>query len=105
MDRQKKRRRGGLLTAMMERQVDVKSLLKSVREIEDKTVLIAVAGNNGYDDEIITALILAFVENGEDPERQIVVPDLLWAGALLDHLDTQGFEITRKKLKRPENDR
>jgi len=84
----------------MLRQEDVKDLLRHVRSIEDKTTEIGMAGNLGYSDEVVTALILAQLENSEEPEREVVVPDLLWAGAILDHLDTQGYNIQRKRIKR-----
>lgn len=84
----------------MIKQENVKELLRHVRSIEDKTLEIGLVSNLGYPDEVVIALILAQLENSEDPDREVVVPDLAWAGAILDHLDTQGFVVKRKKIKK-----
>lgn len=89
-----------MLTDYMVRQEDVKDLLHQVREVEDKTTAIAMAAKLGYPDEVVVALILAQLENSEEPERDVVIPDLIWAGAILDHLDTQGFVIHQKKVRK-----
>lgn len=89
-----------MLTEMMVRQENVKQLLLEIREEKDKTLEIGLASKLGYPDEIVTALILAQLEHDENPSRDIEVMDLLWAGAILDHLDTQGFAIRRKMIRK-----
>ena len=89
-----------MLTDYMIRKEQVKELLREVRATEDKTVELGLAGNLGYSDEVVTAMILAQLENSEEPERDITLMDLLWAGAMLDHLDTQGFSVRQKKVKK-----
>lgn len=89
-----------MLTDYMIRKEQVKELLREIRATEDKTVELGLAGNLGYPDEVVTAMILAQLENSMEPERDITIEDLLWAGAMLDHLDTQEFSVRRKKVKK-----
>lgn len=90
------KRRGGLLREMSNRQLDVQETLSTVRETEDKTIVDGLAGNLGYDDDVVTAVVLVLVEMATDGEKEITPEDLVFAGEFLDHLDTQGFEIRRK---------
>lgn len=90
------RRRGGLLRQLSDRQSDVRELLNSLRHVEDKTIEDGLAGNLGHDDESVTAVVLAVKEMGRDPEADITVVDLIWAGAFLDHLDTLGKTVRAK---------
>lgn len=92
----KHRRKGGVLRQMSDRQSDVKELISGLRKTEDKTVIEGLAGNLGYDDDLVVACVLASLEMGRDPDRQIEIEDLIWAGAFLDHLDTQGFAVSSK---------
>ena len=102
----KPKRRGGLIRQMSDRQSDVRELLSALRNLQDKRVEEALAGNLGYDDDQITVVVLSILDNTPDPDREILVDDLIWAGAFLDNLDTQGFRISRKKkLKKQKNDR
>jgi len=89
-----------LLRTMMERQADVLELLEDCRQEEDKTVEDGLAGHLGYDDHKVVATVLAITELSNDNDRDIQVHDLIWAGAFLDHLDTQGYELRRKKDKK-----
>lgn len=91
-----------MLTDMMERQEEVMGLLQAVHEETDKTILVGLAGSLGHSDRAITAMVLALLEVSDDTSREIVVNDLIYAGSILDHLDTQGFELSViAKLKRP----
>ena len=90
------RRRGGLLQELSSRQSDVRELLMEVRQLEDKTVEDGLAGNLGYPDEAVIATVLAVMEMGREPDREITVKDLIWAGAFLEHLDTQGMTVRAK---------
>lgn len=92
----KHRKRGGVIRQLMERQLDVKELIQGIRDTEDRTVEEGLAGNLGYDDDVVVATVLATKENSKDPEGDISTIDLIWAGAFLDHLDTLGFEVRRK---------
>jgi hypothetical protein len=87
----------------MIKQETVKDLLRQARATEDKTIEIGLVAKLGYPDEVVTAVILAQLENSEDPDREVTLGDLLWAGAILDHLDTQGFSIRQKKIKKTKN--
>lgn len=89
-------RRGGLLKDLSNRQSDIRELLADIRATEDKTVEDGLAGNLGYDDDKIIAVVLSVVEMDKDPDREITVRDLIWAGAFLDHLDTQGLTVRMK---------
>lgn len=89
-----------MIQELSERQEDVKELLASVRKIEDKSPREELASNLGYDDAVVTAAVLAAREMKREPDGPIDENDLVWAGAYLDHLDTQGFEIRRKKEKK-----
>lgn len=89
-------RRTGLLREMSDRQLDVKELLGHVRSVDDKTIEDGLAGNLGYEDDQIIAVVLTRIEMGKDPEKEVEVVDLIWAGEFLDHLGTQGFDVRRK---------
>lgn len=92
----KYRRRGGLLRQLSDRQSDVRELLNSVRHEEDKSIEDGLAGNLGHDDEAVISVVLAALEMGREPDREVTVKDLIWAGAFLDHLDTQGKTVRAK---------
>lgn len=83
----------------MERQSDVRGLLASARSESDKTVVEGLVGNLGYQDDHVIAVTLAVKEMAREPSDDIVINDLVWAGAFLDHLDTQGFSLRRKRAK------
>lgn len=85
-----------MLREMSDRQLEVKELLSTVRAREDKTITDGLAGNLGYDDDKITAVALARIEMGNEPDREVAEIDLIWAGEFLDHLDTQGYQAIRK---------
>lgn len=85
-----------MLRELSDRQSEVRELISTVRKSEDKTVAEGLAGNLGYSDEAVTALVLVAKEMSRDPESEVTVIDLVWAGGFLDHLDTLGFTVTRK---------
>ena len=93
------RRRGGLLRQLSDRQSDVRELISFVRNLEDKTVEDGLAGNLGHDDDSVVCVVLAVLEMGKDPSREVTVNDLIWAGAFLDHLDTMGRTVRAKPRK------
>jgi hypothetical protein len=97
---EKPRRRGGLLRQMMERQEDVKGYIQHLRDASDKTMEEGLAGQLGYDDDTITAVVLTAKEMSSEPESMVTTIDLIWASEWLDHLDTQGYQIRRKKEKK-----
>lgn len=90
-------RRRGLISELSDRQSDIRELLADVRTIEDKTAQEGLAGNLGYPDDTVIALLLAQLETfHSDVSRPLEVADLILTGALLDHLDTLGYEVRRK---------
>lgn len=96
----KHKRRGGLLEQLSDRQSDVRELLSSLRSAEDKTMEDGLAANLGHDDEAVVAVVLAVKEMAKDPDGEVTVVDLIWAGAFLDHLDTQGKTVRAKARQR-----
>ena len=89
-----------MIRDLSDRQSDVRELLGGVRQEQDKTKEEGLAGNLGYDDEVIVAVVLATLENTTDPARPIGVIDLLRAGGFLDHLDTLGMAVRPRKMKK-----
>lgn len=94
-----------MIRQMSDRQSDVRELISGVRNTDDKSVEEGLAGNLGYDDDIIVATVLAAKEMSREPDAQIEIGDLIWAGAFLDHLDTQNFQIGPKKLRKSKKNR
>lgn len=92
------RRRGGLLKDLSSRQSDVRELLNESRATDDRTLEDGIAGNLGYPDDAVVATVLAVMEMAADPEREITLRDVIWAGAFLDHLDTQGYAVRNKRI-------
>lgn len=82
-----------MLKELSSRQSDVRELLMHVRGTEDKSVEEGLAGNLGYPDEVVIATVLAVKEMALEPDSEVTPNDLIWAGAFLDHLDTQGFAV------------
>lgn len=93
-------RRPGLLRQLMERQEDVKERLQEIRtDLREVGSLQSLT--RGYQDDPIVAIVIARSEmkpktDDEDPNLVEDI-DLVWAVEFLDHLDTQGFEIRRKR--------
>jgi hypothetical protein len=86
-----------LLAELNERQCDVRELLGEIRETPDKAFADGLAGNLGHPDPVIVAVVLARLEmDHAHPDREPTKMDLIWAGELLDHLDTQGFQFCRR---------
>lgn len=96
-------RGGGLLEDINNRQLDIRELIAEARTADgdDKTVEGGLVSQLGYPDEVIVATVIAAMEMDKNPEREVTHLDLIWAGAYLDHLDTQGFEVRRKRDDRP----
>lgn len=88
-----------MLREMMNRQEEVKILLEKVREEPDKTIEEGLAGSTTWPDDKIIAVVLVRVEMSQEPERDIEILDLIWAGEFLDHLDTQNMAV-RSKVKK-----
>ena len=93
------RRSGGLIGKLSDRQSSVRERLQEVRETEDKTIEEGLAGNLGYADDIVTAMVISSMDmrSEQEEEEVVTVNDLIWAGAFLDNLDTLGFFVRRKK--------
>lgn len=89
-----------MLRDLSDRQSEVRELLAAIRVEEDKTLEDGLAGNLGHDDDAVTVVVLAVLEMGKDPDREVTVNDLIWAGAFLDHLDTQGMAVRSKPRKK-----
>lgn len=88
-----------MLRELMERQSDVKEIISSARNTEDKTIEDGITGNLGYPDDLIVAVVLALKEMElEDEETEISQTDVIFAGMFLDHLDTLGFQLDRKPI-------
>jgi hypothetical protein len=85
-----------LLSELSVRQSEVRELLTAAREVEDKTLVDGLTGNLGHDDRHVEALVLVRLELTKEPDRDIVPMDLIWAGEVLDHLDTQGYHLCRR---------
>jgi hypothetical protein len=90
------RRRSGVIRQLSDRQLDVKELFAAIRETNDKTIRDGLAANLGYPDDVVTAVVLARIEDTSDPAVEIDQLDLILAGSFLDHLDTLGFCVVRK---------
>lgn len=88
-----------MLREMSDRQSDVRELLMDIRTTQDKTQEMGLAGNLGYPDDLIIAVVMADRELMER-EEEVNINDLILAGAFLDNLDTQGFRVKAKKVKR-----
>jgi len=86
----------GLLRQLSDRQSDIRELLMGVRVEPDKTKEMGLAGNLGYSDDLIVAVVMTRLEMSDDPDRPVMIKDLIWAGEFLDHLDTQNYVITAK---------
>jgi hypothetical protein len=86
-----KRREWGLLRKLMERQAEAQDRIDDLRtEVSERSLLVA----DGYEDDILIATTLCLNEmRGPDGINE---HDVIHAGEFLDHLDTQGFRITRK---------
>ena len=89
-----------MIRELSDRQSDVRELLSALRQQEDKTVEDGLAGNLGYSDDVVTAVVLATHEMRSTPEADIEVRDLIWAGAFLDNLDTLNMQVRPKKVKK-----
>lgn len=87
-----------MLRELSDRQSDVRELFMQLREMQDKTQEEAIAGNLGYDDDAVIAVVLATKEYSRDPASSIEIGDLIWAGGFLDYLDTQGFGVYQKQF-------
>lgn len=85
----------GVIEQLSERQSEVMGIIQDARDSADKTMEDGLLMQLGYKDDVITALVLAKRELQAD--KEIEVMDLLWASAFLDHLDTLGYRVKRKK--------
>jgi hypothetical protein len=81
----------------MERQAEVENIIAEAISETDKTVMDGLIGNIGHPIHTITAVVLALKESAPEPKEAIIPFDIILAGAFLDHLDTQGFKVKRKK--------
>lgn len=88
--------RVGLITHLSEVQSEVLAIIRDSREAEDKTLEDGLVSNLPYKDETVAAVVLAHKEI-RDPDGEINQMDILWAGTFLDHLDTMGYRVRRKK--------
>jgi hypothetical protein len=95
----------GVLVDLMERQSEVANLISAAAEETDKTTMDGLLGSIGYPVEVVTAVVLAHMETSEEPRDDITQFDIILAGAFLDHLDTQGYRIAPKKIKKVKRDR
>ena len=86
----------GVIGQLSANQEAVRSIILTARESSDKTFEDGMLSNLGYEDDTIIALVLAKIEiQGTDP----IDMDLMWAGAMLDHLDTLGYQLVRKRKR------
>lgn len=84
----------GVIGQLSQNQEEVRSIILTARENPDKTFEDGILSNLGYKDDTIIALVLAKLEiQGTDPTDM----DVMWAGAMLDHLDTMGYQLVRKR--------
>jgi len=86
----------GVITQLSDLQGEVQSFLDASRDNTDKTMEDGMISNLGYDDDTVVAIVIAHKEI-RNPGGDIMVMDLMWAGAFLDHLDTLGYEVIRKQ--------
>ena len=80
-----------MLRQMMERQEEARDRINELRdEVSERSLLVP---DRYGDDELIAATLALNEMRGPDGVNQ---HDVIHAGELLDHLDTQGFLIARK---------
>jgi hypothetical protein len=84
-----------VISELSERQEIVRDLIVESRESTDKTMEDGLIASLGYEDDAVIALVLSKLEL-EDPPFEPTNMDLMWAGAVLDHLDTLGYQVIRK---------
>lgn len=85
-----------MISQLSERQEDIRTMIINSRDATDKTMEEGLLASLGYDDDLIIAMVLAKLEL-QDPEAEAQPIDLMWASGMLDHLDTMGFRLRRKK--------
>lgn len=84
----------GVIEQLSDKQAEVMSIINDARDEDDKSMEQGFLGSLGYKDDIITAMVIAKIELSG---TEIVPMDLMWASAFLDHLDTLGYRVKRKK--------
>jgi hypothetical protein len=92
-------RRVGLLDQLASRQEDYRGIIRAIRAGDDHSFsdgLVASAmAEQGEDQTIAVATVL--FELSHDPDREPAENDILWASEFMDHLDTLGFQVRRKR--------
>lgn len=100
MDSNPDKERGlGLLSTLALRQEAYRGIIEAIRAGDDKSFsdgLVSSALNEQGEDATIACATVLF-ELSHDPEREPAENDILWASEFIDHLDTLGFAVTRKR--------
>jgi hypothetical protein len=86
----------GVITQLSEKQEEVRDIILASRETDDKSMEDGLLANLGHDDDLVIGLVLAKLEI-ERPNEEPIAMDVMWAGAFLDHLDTLGYRMVRKR--------
>lgn len=86
----------GVIAQLSENQESVREIILASRNNPDKSFEEGLVANLGYDDDTIIAMVLA---KNEISQSELDEMDLMWAGAVLDHLDTLGYQVVRKRKR------